>query len=362
MKKNYEIDMMKLLLALSVFLCHSRILEPPTLLKDIFAKYGWFSVHFFFMISGMFMAAHYFKAKDAAPAESCGRDSLSYVLNKVKGFAPAYYSAFFVDLIIFIVLFFIKHPAADRVKTLSNILVKSIPEALMLQMSGVRPVGINNPTWYISAMLIAMLPMYFIMRKKPDFFFYILSPLLAFSLFGFFYRSDSPLISQNDMFFIFSGGFLRAVCGMSFGVLAYLMGDYFRKKIETKRQRIWLTAAEVGLIALFAMGWLRDTLDSTLLFPWSLCFPVLLAVVFSGKSYISKLFESKLFSRCGAWSLWIYLNHYAGLRLVNETGLNDISSYKLKLLLMAGITLLSCAVCLIPLLIAKAAAKRRCKA
>jgi len=287
--KNYQIDAMKLFFAVCVFLYHARIFAPSgSIIRDISNKFGWFSVHFFFVISGLFMAAHYFREKEY-DKNRCGKQSICYVMSKIKSIAPLYLITFAIDFIVYYILNIYNNKGENVIITFINLAAKAIPEFFTLQMFGVRPIGVNSITWYLSAMFIAMLPMYYIMKKKPDFFFYILSPILAMSLFAFFYNSDEPFYDQNSFAFIFTGGFLRAVCGISFGVLSYLIADFIKSYFAKKS--LLITAVEVSFSFFFLLIWFMRTLDASILFPVSMLFPIILAIVYSEKSYVSVIFR-----------------------------------------------------------------------
>lgn len=343
--KNYQIDAIKLFLAVCIFLYHARLYAPAgSLIREVSNKFGWFSVHFFFVISGLFMANSYFKTKDAS-GEDCGKQSLMYVLKKMKSIAPLYYITFSMDFIVCYLLTIYNDMTADRLGIFIDMLVKAVPELLTLQMCGIRPIGINSITWYLSAMFLAMLPMYYIMKKKPDFFFYILSPLMAIFLFAFFYNSGEPLYDQNNFVLVFSGGFLRACCGISFGAVSYLLSAFFKTHITHKKQMICITALELLLTLLCMIVWIKPTLDSKLLYPAAFLFPVMLSIIHSEKSYVSKLFKCRFFRYFGTWSTWLYLNHFAARRIIDETSLFEAEGYAAQYVCMLAITLLSCVLC-----------------
>lgn len=341
--KNYQIDAMKLFFAVCVFLYHARIFAPNgSIIRDISNKFGWFSVHFFFVISGLFMAAHHFREKEYDKS-SCGRQSICYIMSKIKSIAPLYLITFAIDFIVYYILNIYNNKGENVIITFINLAAKAIPELFTLQMFGVRPIGVNSITWYLSAMFIAMLPMYYIMNKKPDFFFYILSPILAMSLFAFFYNSGEPFYDQNNFVFIFTGGFLRAVCGISFGVISYLIADFIKSHFAKKS--LFITAVEVSFSLFFLVIWFMRTLDASILFPASMLFPIILAIVYSDKSYVSVIFRCSIFRYLGRCSMWLYMNHYVARKIISETWLLNISDYKIKYIFMFAITLLSCLLC-----------------
>ncbi len=340
--KNYQIDIMKFLLAICIFIYHGRIWAPAgSFVRETSEKFGWVGVHLFFIISGFFMAANHFKNKDVT-TNTPGKDSLKYVWNKIKGIAPIYYATFGINFIVRAGVIFYQNPNANMFDKMIELIAKALPESLFLQMSGVRPIGINSITWYISAMFIAMVPLYYIMKKKPDLFFYILSPLFAIGLFGAFYNGERPFYDHNGFTGIFSGGVIRAICGLCFGVVGYLVYIQIKEHINTKKQMIWLTVCEVLLLAYSAIIWMQRSYNYRILFPWILLFPVVVAIAYSKKSYVSKICSFKIFSKCGIWSTYIYLNHYVGRMLISELNLLSDKGYVARYGLYFAITAISC--------------------
>lgn len=351
--KNNQIDFVKFFLSICVFLFHARsFADKHTYIREISNKFGWFSVHFFFVISGLFMAVHYSKVKDKS-TDNCGKESIQYVLKKFRSIAPLYFSSFLVCFTARLIYEISDRRDKDILTVTVEFILKSVPEMFSVHMSGVRPVGIDNVTWYLSAMLLAMIPLYYIMRKNPDFFFFILSPMLSLGLFGAFYRSDEPLINQNKMIFIFTGGFLRAVCGICFGALSYQIAEIIRKKTDSKRKRIYITLTEIFLTLIFLYVWFEPTLNAKVLFPTALLFPLLLAIMYSEMSYISKLFRSGVFKYCGTLSFRIYLNHYIGRIIIENSDSLKKSDTLEKYLFMLVSMIISMMICRIIIFLQK---------
>ena len=93
--RNYELDFFRLVFALLVFIYHTnpfigkntRVVLPPDL--------GAGAVHFFFILSGMFMANSIVKR---GVTGNCAKLSIGFVLNKFKSFAPEYFAALFIGV------------------------------------------------------------------------------------------------------------------------------------------------------------------------------------------------------------------------------------------------------------------------
>ncbi len=313
--RNYQLDFLKFFFTICIFIYHARIFaEKNETLRLIANKWGWMGVHFFFVVSGLLMVNSYMCDKTNTVTD-CGRNAGQFVLRKFAGIAPSYYTALLLNFLALLAVqvYAFREPFLTTVKTA---VIKGIPELFDVQMAGVRPIGINAVTWYISAMLLSMLLQYYLLQKAPGFFMYVLSPLMALLLFGYFYSSGTPMFDQNEHIGIFTGGLLRAFCGISFGVVSWLLADALKRYVCFMIQRIALTIAELAVELLFAVVWFDRDSSARLLYPAMLLMPVFIAIIFSGKSYMAKLFRWNWMRRLGGASLMIYLNHFAARRIV----------------------------------------------
>lgn len=341
-KRNYQIDVLKLFFTICIFLYHARLYaEPGMPIRAVANKWGWFGVHFFFIISGMLMV-NSFMNKQENQLHEPGKSALQYVFNKFQSLAPAYFITFGFNFIIYLLIDLSDRGGESVAVVVRNLIYQSIPEFFAIEMCGVRPIGVNSVTWYISAMLLAMLPLYYILIKNKDFFLYIFSPLAALGLYGYFYQDTEVLFDQNSFVLLWSGGFLRACCGICFGAVAWLFADYLRKTAKNETYSKKITALEVLVMLLFVGIWFADTLNLELLYPAMLLLPVLCGIAFSGKSHIARLFSTPVLRHINGISLAIYLNHYAARQLIDGFELLEGRDYRLRYLCMILLTALFC--------------------
>lgn len=97
-------------------------------------------------------------------------ESFNFVLNKFKAISIEYWVSLLIGLVAYIFLYIEEIDVFQRI-------IYAIPEIMGITSCGVVTQEINAPTWYISAMLISMLLLYYILCKNKDFFIYIFSPL-----------------------------------------------------------------------------------------------------------------------------------------------------------------------------------------
>lgn len=324
--RNYEVDFLKLVFAIFVLINHTSVfIKDNTRIDSMFLSYlGWIGVWFFFIVSGFLMVESVSKKNFAS--DSAGKSSLRFVIGKFGSIAVPYLIAEFLLVVIYVIII-------QRGNAFLAIL-KTIPDDLAITASGMR-IRFNGPTWYISAMLISMLFLCYLLIKKRDFFLYVFSPLCSVLILGFMYMQESPLIDLNGRFGFFSGAILRAVAGLCSGVVAWLI---YKKIVEAKDNHIYTIIECLGWIVFIISIFFQLKRDNQLVFVTMIYMPALIAVSFSRKSLISKLFRFGWMKCFGKLSLLIYLNHYLAQQITLKWFSNY--SYKICSLIMLGFTVL----------------------
>lgn len=169
-KRNYQLDVLKFFFTLCIFLYHARLLAPAGgLARQISDKWGWFGVHFFFIVSGMLMANSFMRHRTEQTQEP-GKAAVRFVVHKFRSIAGIYFISFSFNFVIRFCIELHAHQDVSALTTLWKLILGSVPELFLVQMSGVRQIGVNSVTWYISAMLLVMLPLYYFLCKKTGLF------------------------------------------------------------------------------------------------------------------------------------------------------------------------------------------------
>ncbi len=199
----------------------------------------------------------------------------------------------------------------------------------------------NAPTWYLSAMFIVMLPLAYLLYKHRDFFLYVFAPIVAVLTLGYWYKSNDAVYADNRnvLIGVVIGGVIRALCGLCFGSVSWLLYNKIKNWVKKKSQIILLTVFEVLSWFVFFMSWffLRD---NNAIYSVLFILPVAVAISFSGRSYIGRIFKYNWMSIFSTLSLAIYLNHWIARMVVSQYFSG--CSYKLGVLLMIGFTMMSC--------------------
>lgn len=313
-KRNYELDFLKLVFALFVFFTHIGRYLNEQFYETLPLQFGHISVHFFFIISGMMMANSIVKQKAEAASDTRtplpGKSAIEFVIKKYKSIGWQ----FIVASIIGVCMSNYKESFIMAIKQT----LWDIPEITMVSSSGLWLFN-NGPTWYLSAMLICMLPIAYLLYRKCDFALYVFAPFTAVVTYGYMCKANTyALVEQADFQGFVMGGIIRATCGLCFGICAWTIYNRLKNANTNKRVRVLLTITEIVLYFAFFAVWFLLRSNPTLM-AVLLTLPIAIAITFSGKSYVNCLFRFKWMSCFGPLSLTIYLNHKAAIKLVQKT-------------------------------------------
>ncbi len=348
-ERNYQIDVLKMVMAVFVFICHTDDLLNSSVRESLDARYdsyGAVSVHIFFIISGFLMIKSL--SKRNYDPENAGKNAVKFVVNKFKSIALPYWISNAMYIFMYISYYIYVYndeatmsalhmPAGGNIKSPIDLLINAIPYTFGITNVGEiqQYTGNNGVSWYISYMLFAMIFLAYIAIKKRDFFVNVLSLIVSILFLGYWKNGFfAPAIPNSYMRII------RAICGLCFGVVAWNIYNKINELNDTKKIRICLTAAEVFIYSVFFVVLITYGENTDLVCPILLLMPIAVAITFSQKSYVSNLFKAKCLRHLGTISLYIYLNHFASMEIVQSVLPN--TGYGVSVLAAAFITVILC--------------------
>lgn len=98
---------------------------------------------------------------------SPGKQAFDYVIRKFVGLSSKYWTALLIGVIVFIAGYvYLGNP-----EMILQLIGQIIPEVFCLNLCGIVGIEVNVATWYISAMLICMLPLSYFLAQNKSFFF-----------------------------------------------------------------------------------------------------------------------------------------------------------------------------------------------
>ena len=271
---------------------------------------------FFMFLSGYFLMAHYKKQKnkDASPA----RQAWQYTGKRFKALYPI--------LFIGVLLAFIVRNAINgtRITQIFGVFMDSIWEFLGISQIGA--VGLlelksmtfdislgtsqlwNGPLWYISALIIAGLILYYVVSKSEDFFAGFFAPVFIILTYASVGLTDAGWDRTVLNAIGFPNGLARVMAGMCLGMLMYYIVEYLRKKKFSELMTMTFSILHIG-IAIFLLYTIYVGIT------WSeftngIILYVFCIVLLTNKDYISVLYnKSSICNFLGRLSLYYYALH-----------------------------------------------------
>ena len=214
-------------------------------------------------------------------------------------------------------------------------------ELLLISETGIIGYKANGVTWYLSAMLIAMLIIYPLIRKYKEIFFYVIGPLIVLFILGIAFQEFKDLRTAHAWVFGFIfKGMLRAISEITFGAIIYKMSQALRQVEFTIVSKIIFTVIEVlacsGVI-LYVFDHRGSKFDWYLVF--ALAFGVLLAS--SSVSYTAKIFRGRVFTWLGEYSLSLYLGHGFWSKVFNDIPIIGTMPYYQKVYVYLAVAIVT---------------------
>ena len=292
---------------------------------------GWLAVQIFFCLSGLLMVNSYFKRDHT---ESCEKQTYDFIFGKIKSIGLQYYAALLIALSVSICL--------NRTG-LANRLINSIPEFLIpVEAGGVGTIDLNAPTWYISAMLLTMVPLYYLLTLNPRRFIMIISPLTAVLLMGYMYSTEVVFLDRLFHYGIFRGTVIRAACGICAGAVSWMIAEKLKRTELNGFCRRAVGVSEVVLYLVTFAIWFKPGLSARHSYFVLLLLVFAIGLTFSGKGYLRRVFSSPKWKYLNTAALAVYFNHWSALAVVDKylPGDRFYENFAIMLGITAGLCLI----------------------
>ncbi len=301
MKKHIgSIDFLRFVFSMVIVIFHAKHFDiAPE--GTLFSHAGYVAVEFFFLVSGFLMAGTLARKADT-PCENLGRETLQFVWSKIRPILLTYSMC--------VVFSFISNSIQEGYSLSDAVreFLRAIFDILLLRAAGIGVANVTSATWYLSAMFMAMLILYPMMRKWKQNFTLIAAPLIV--LFGLGYASQTygHLNLQVKEWKLVYPGIIRALTELSLGAICYAVCQKLKTVRFTNFGRILLTLVQVvgyaGVIY-FTTRLPAKRFDYVLLLVLAVC----VTLSFSGQGIASGWFPPRLCGWLGKLSLNLYLHH-----------------------------------------------------
>lgn len=293
--RNSSIDFIKFLFAIIILVFHFGRIEG-----NEFIPGGYIVVEGYFMISGYFMMNSVRKSKEC----NIGKDTLNFIGRKLSSF---FLPLLFSNLLAYLVLAFREGYSIGTALAKSVYLLSDI---FPLQITGIENLCPTGATWYISAMMIALLILYPIARKTGSSFTRVICPLIVFLLYGALCREYIAIsVIMNEFVGTpLAAGLLRGIAGIAAGCMLFECVQATKDYKVTLFGQVCFLGAEllsVAFIFVYMVRFSRTQMDYFTL-PF---FFILLYSYFGRKSLFSRKFSFKASKHLSTVSFLLYLNH-----------------------------------------------------
>lgn len=277
-------------------------------------------IAFFLFLSGYFLMVHYKKQKASGKVkgEEPSKQAWKYTGGRFKALYPALFMG--------VLLAFIVRNAINgtKITQIFSVFMDSIWEFLGISQIGA--VGLlelkslsfdvtlgtsqlwNGPLWYISALIIASLILYYVVSKSEDFFTGFFAPVFIILTYAGVGLTDVGWDRTMVNVIGFPNGLARVMAGMCLGMLMYYVVEYFRKKKFSEVMTMTFSLLHIGIAVFFlytiyaGITWNEFT-NGIILF-------VFCVVLLTNKDYISALYnKNSVCNFLGRLSLYYYAVH-----------------------------------------------------
>ncbi|MDO5154696.1 MAG: acyltransferase [Eubacteriales bacterium] len=277
-------------------------------------RWGMYAVEFFFVVSGYFMCVSAQSAKKRSQV-SLGHETFGFVMHKLMKIFPAYLFAYVLAFIRWFAYSGLDLLKTKGVMSFVKALIWMLPDFLLTFMAGYEGKIIIRITWYISAMFIAMLVLYPLLRKYEDFFQLVIAPLIVLFLSGYL-ANTTHYNGIMEYEIIMTHGVMRAFIGLSLGCVVHAFSEYLKKQNFTRVSHVLLSVVELVGYGIILMLMYAGEAEGAYIINILLLFVV--SITASKQAVTARLFDCRVSVFLGKMSLYVYLCQSPARALIKE--------------------------------------------
>ena len=300
-----ELDFWKFICCIIIVIHHSYQFFG----KRIYFNAGSMCVEFFFIVSGLLMAASAARKNEPFERDKIGSQTVSFIFHKIKGFLSYYIFSVIICLAV--------RAVGDgfRATFWNSESPLVLLDFLFLSSSGLDHYYIYSASWYLSAMLIAMMVIYPLLRYNRDLYLNVIAPISAIVIYAVIFKTDGYIGAPDRWMLFTTKGVFRAVAGLNLGGTAYALTKRLEQFNFGRFGKFALAFVQLFMMAGAMLVIYKDKYKLTTLV--IIAFFVCAVVSMSKKSLISPIFNNTLCSYLGKLSMTVYLCHQTAANFMN---------------------------------------------
>ena len=197
-----------------------------------------------------------------------------------------------------------------RIDTLFWDLLSGIPQLFFLQCTGLAGGGYSydGPTWFVSALLLGMLVVYFLMYAGERYFATAIAPALSLICYGLVIIINGSLGSVHEWVFFLQAGSLRAIGGLCLGSFCGHIVNSIPTRKLTRQGNVVFSFFQLGLMmfSLFLMACTHGYTDVVQV----ILFSLLIVISFAEDTTLNRLCNAKIFFVLGKFSMIVFVTQH----------------------------------------------------
>lgn len=334
--KNGNIEILRFVFSLLVLLFHiNNRVNIKTPEHFTFFGNGFIGVEFFFIVAGYLLAASAQRRADC----DIVKETVNCMYKKFNKIFPVHFFVLGFTILVYIY--------SNREKGIYDILTNVfgfLPNALLIQFSGIKSLHSVPLEWFLSSMFIAIPILYPLLLKFKKVFSVLVCPILSLTLIASLYINSPGIRYSNTPALggLFIQGTIRAMAEIALGIFLFEVAKQINMAEEAKWHRILLTVTELFsycVVIVYSVGETNNIFDGYMIFFFALG----IVITFSKKSYFANLFDNKISYYLGSLGLPIYILQVIPLTLL-EKGLLDGLRLRYQIVAVIVLTLIIAAV------------------
>lgn len=327
-KRNGMISLWKFMFSLLILVHHFFWVKDGNAEHSLFIC-GAIGVDFFFLVSGYLLAKKVASENLRGDTTPLYKSTWKFLIGKVKVFYPYLLISFAVCLAIQL--------SAGRWGKMGYL--DSVSDLFLIQAITPKSQRMVGGTWYLSAMMFAMMIVYPTLKKLGKNFSCIIAPCLVAIAGGTLIYTQSSLRAWSAWTGIMCMGLAKAILEVSLGCFVYECSKYLSKIRFTRFARILLGALQTGLFAFVFLVNAIYTQVRPLDWMFIIMLAIGVAIAFSDQIPWQEWSNNKVFAYLERLSTPIYLGNFIGIGIVNNVAWFQRFPWLERCIIMAGIVI-----------------------
>lgn len=298
-QRNCTIDLMRFVMTLAVVMVHivtGCMKSEMTILKG-----GTIAVEFFFMLSGLLLAASADRADHTQPVWQATWKTMK---GKFCGLYPMWLLA--------LTMRFAVEIARERLPLSKAVrLVEQSTSGFLMftQMGLLDSAAVIRYSWYIPVLLLCSLLLYPFLFVRRRTFTYVAAPVIAVFCGTYLFGTTGSLFTRDVWLGFTWSATVRGLFSMCLGVICYEASLWLRQYAAgrlTRAGRTLFSLLEAALLV-YIFYYVLRFLYPEILLNVTLCFAAFLILAFAGVTWSAEVIRGRAWAWLGRFSLAVYL-------------------------------------------------------